>query len=77
MSRVLVCTGCGVSIEVFEAAQGARSDAEHQHLDPSTFVGGVCGCLESGSCSASAKTAEAVGRAGTGRETRSRFRGAA
>jgi hypothetical protein len=42
--RVLVCTRCRSSVEVLEAAHGARTDAEHRFIDPSRFVCG--GCLE-------------------------------
>lgn len=40
--RWLVCTVCGESIDVLEAAQGARSDEEHRFLDPAKFRCGQC-----------------------------------
>lgn len=35
--RTLPCTGCGVIVGVFEAATGARTRAEHEHIDPASF----------------------------------------
>ena len=40
--RMLVCTRCGDDRDVMEAAQGARTDEEHQYLDPATYVCGQC-----------------------------------
>lgn len=45
VGRVLSCSRCGMSIDVLEATQGARTLAEHRWLDPGTYVGFVCGCL--------------------------------
>ncbi len=46
--RVLVCTSCGISVELFEAAQdaGPLNDPRHQRVDAETFRCG--GCLEAG-----------------------------
>lgn len=40
--RMLVCTRCKEPMDVLEAAQGARTDDEHRHLDPETYVCGRC-----------------------------------
>lgn len=69
MSRVLVCANCFAHVEVFEAAQGARSAEDHLFLDPPTFVCG--GCMErSGSIQVGALSAATVaaGRARTAQE---------
>lgn len=42
IGRVLVCTRCRRSVEVLEAAQGARTDEEHRHLDAESYVCGEC-----------------------------------
>jgi hypothetical protein len=71
VTRVLVCTRCRSEIEVFEATFGARTDSDHEHLDPTTYIGGVCGCLQPKQIDGDeppAWMAVAVGRARTGRE---------
>lgn len=35
--RDLTCTGCGDLVSVFEAATGARTRAEHEHIDPDVY----------------------------------------
>lgn len=40
--RVLTCTVCRWNVQVFEAAQGATSDLEHQWIVPADYVCGKC-----------------------------------
>lgn len=40
--RNLTCTRCRGLVAVFEAATGARTPLEHQHVDPAEFVCGAC-----------------------------------
>lgn len=42
IGRVLVCQKCRRSVDVLEAAQGARTDEEHRHLDAESYVCGEC-----------------------------------
>lgn len=42
IGRVLVCTRCNRSVDVLEAASGARTDEEHRHLDADTYTCGEC-----------------------------------
>lgn len=40
--RNLVCRGCDEIVSVFEAAHGARTDAEHEFVDAATFACADC-----------------------------------
>lgn len=39
---VIACTGCGTLVAVFQAAHGARTDAEHEWVDAATFRCAAC-----------------------------------
>jgi hypothetical protein len=77
VSRTLVCTLCGTGIEVFEIDLSATSDEAHEYLDPATYVGGVCGCLQPKQLDGDeppAWMADAVGRARTAQERATSYR---
>ena len=40
--RVLVCTRCKTSGEVYEACEGATTPEEHDWIDPAEYVCGRC-----------------------------------
>lgn len=40
--RVLTCTRCKTTVEVFEACQGATTPEEHDWIDPAEYVCGRC-----------------------------------
>lgn len=62
IGRVLVCQQCRRSIDVLEAAQGARTDADHRHLDADDYR---CGeCMAGGNTLAVPETAEPIPYAG-------------
>lgn len=42
VGRVMVCRRCRRSVDVVEAALGARTDAEHRWLDETEYVCGLC-----------------------------------
>jgi hypothetical protein len=56
LERVFRCRGCGMDIAVGPC---------FEHLDPRTFVGCVCGCIDPGVLAGTDEVSEGAGRAGT------------
>lgn len=46
--RRLFCQGCRCWVHVFEAAHGARTDAEHRYLNADDYWCGSCGGFAAG-----------------------------
>lgn len=69
VGRVLVCVRCRRTVDVLEAAAGARNDDEHRWINPSSYVCGCCleaaGEIVTGALSAAAV---AAGRARTAQQ---------